>query len=594
MATTRTIRSAATSNGYVLELRTAETVDVDANASAIAWSLVLISGDYRFETYRVGWSVSADGAVLSSRPRASAPQVSIPRHGELTVASGTAAIAHGDDGTKTVAWQAAIDMESAGYPPGSMSLSGDLTLTPIPRASVLDVSDGTLGVEQELTLHRAASAFTHTLTYVCGEASGTIGTSEFTGSGSVLRRRWTPRIALAAQNTTGTSVAVTLTLTTKNGSVTVGSRTYAVTMAIPASVKPEASATVALVNDNATVSGWGVAVKGYSKYRITAAFTSAQGSTAKAWEIVANGQTLTAAVSTTGVLTTTSRKVRVRVRDSRGRWSDPVTVTGPRIWDYAAPTVSAATAARCLSNGTADEEGTYLRLRCAGNVSSCDGHNQATVQARLRRGGGSWGSWTTLTNGVGQTVNAALSAAESGEVQFRVTDSLGRSKSVTVTVPTASVTLNLRAGGRGAAFGRYATADGKLQVAWDLELDAPLGVSSGGTGQSVRRASVTVTPDAATASDHAVTVRHFPYLGGCFVRGYVKFDHVAVAAGTWVTVATVPEGYRPAATTALSVSVYGGGSALVTAAGELRVRPLAALSGTGNYDVYFSGWWETA
>ena len=373
MATTRTIRSAATSNGYVLELRTAETVDVDANASAIAWSLVLISGDYRFETYRVGWSVSTDGAVLSSRPRASAPQVSIPRHGELTVASGTAAIAHGDDGTKTVAWQAAIDMESAGYTPGSMSLSGDLTLTPIPRASVLDVSDGTLGVEQELTLHRAASAFTHTLTYVCGEASGTIGTSEFTGSGSVLRRRWTPRIALAAQNTTGASVSMTLTLTTKNGSVTVGSRTYAVTMAIPASVKPEASATVALVNDNATVSGWGVAVKGYSKYRITAAFTSAQGSTAKAWEIVANGQTLTAAVSTTGVLTTTSRQVRVRVRDSRGRWSDPVTVTGPRIWDYAAPAINAATAARCLSNGTADEEGTYLRLRCAGNVSSCDG-----------------------------------------------------------------------------------------------------------------------------------------------------------------------------------------------------------------------------
>ncbi len=595
MANTATIASAATANGYTLLLELTETGTSAAdNTSTVAWRLTLTSGSWSFSQYRVGWSVSLAGAVVSARSKAQAPQIGVNKHSAVTVASGTAAVPHGADGALTMTAAASIDMDAASYTPGPMSLSGSMALTNIPRASALTVASGTLGVAQTLTITRASAAFTHALTYVCGSYSGTIGTGDFTGSGDVISRSWTPMESLAAQNTTGQTVSVTLTLTTYNGSAAVGSRSYTVSMAIPASVKPTASAAVEPVNDNETVSGWGVAVKGFTRLRVTVTGTGARGSAITAYEVRANGQTLTDRISTTARLSTTDRSVKVRVKDSRGRWSDTVTVRAPVIYSYGDPTVTAAEAVRCTSAGQADESGAYLRVRCAGSVYSCGGHNGKTVQCRRRVSGGSWTGWLTLTDGEQRIVNAGLSAASSCQVQLRVSDSLGASRTVTVTVPTASVTLNLRPGGSGAAFGKYAEADGELQSAWALKLTTPLEVASGGTGQTEARSTVTVTPDTSVASAHAVTVRRFGYLGMCFVRGYVRFDHVAVGANTWVTVATVPSDAAPAAVTALAASVYNGGSALVNSAGELRLRPTAALSSDSYYDIYFSGWWTTA
>jgi len=464
---TKTISSSTTSNGYTLKLELTEnSTSVANNTSSVSWRLYLTSGSWNFSQYKVGWSVSLNGTVVSSQSRSGASQVSIAKNGSLTVASGTSNVTHGADGSLNMAAAASIDMDSASYTPGPMSLSGSMALTTIPRASTLTASNGTLGTAQTLTINRASSSFTHTLTYACGNTSGTILSSSSAASTS-----WTPPLALAAQNTSGQSVSVTFTLTTKNGSTTVGTSTRTVSMTIPASVKPTASATVAVVNDNTTVNGWGVAVKGYSKYKITTSFTGAQGSTLKSRSVKVNatGQTLTASPATSSVLTSTTRTVIVKVVDSRDRPSDEVTVTGPVIYDYGNPTISEATAYRCDSGGTADDAGTYLYVKCTGDVSPCGGHNSKTVQYRYRATGGSWTSWSTLTSGTAQTVNAGLSAASSYEVQLRVTDTLGASRSVTVTIPTATVTMNLRAGGSGAAFGGYAQRDNAVDFTnWDV------------------------------------------------------------------------------------------------------------------------------
>ena len=389
-----------------------------------------------------------------------------------------------------------------------------------------------------------------------------------------------------------------LTLITYNGSAEVGRTHKTVSMAIPAAVKPTASATVELVNDNATVNGWGVAVKGYSKYRITTAFTGAQGSTLKARSVTvdATGETFTASPVTTRVMST-ARTVRVRVQDSRGRWSDTATVKGPVIYDYGAPAISEAAAYRCDSGGTADESGTYLRVKCSGTVYPCGGHNGKTVQCRRRAAGGSWSGWTSLTGGTAQTLNAGLDAAVSYEVQFRVSDSLGTSRTVTVTVPTAAVALHLRSGGRGAAFGKYAEKDDTLQLAWDLELARPLPIAQGGTGQTTRYTAVTAAYDTSVASGHAMEVRHYPQLGLSFCRGYAKLMDTAVEANTWFPLASVSGDGAPATgyTTALSANIYGGGDVQITGAGQIRCRVGTAWPANGGTrDIYFSGWWETA
>jgi len=476
---TKTISSSAVNNYTLKLILTENSTSITDNTSSVSWQLQLATSYYGFSGFRVGWSVSLAGRVVSSRTWSDGPSASIAKNsGTLTVASGTATVAHSADGSLNMACAASIFMDpsrtdsfiptraNATTGERSPAVSGSMTLTTIPRASTLTAANGTLGTAQTLTINRASSSFTHTLTYACGNTSGTILSNSSAASTS-----WTPPLALAAQNTSGQSVSVTFTLTTKNGSTTVGTSTKTVSMAIPSSVKPTASATVAVVNDNSTVNGWGIAVKGYSKYKVTTSFTGAQGSTLKSRSVKINatGQTLTASPATSSVLTSTTRTVIVKVVDSRDRPSAEVTVTGPVIYDYGNPTISEATAYRCDSGGTADDAGTYLYVKCTGDVSPCGGHNSKTVQYRYRTTGGGWTNWAALTSGTAQTVNAGLSAASSYEVQLRVTDTLGGSRSVTVTIPTAAVTMNLRAGGSGVAFGGYAQRDETVDfTTWDV------------------------------------------------------------------------------------------------------------------------------
>jgi len=125
----------------------------------------------------------------------------------------------------------------------------------------------------------------------------------------------------------------------------------------------------------------------------------------------------------------------------------------------------------------------------------------------------------------------------------------------------------------------------------DSRLESPKPVSQGGTGQSIRYNTVTVAYDTSVASDHAVTVRYYPYLGMCFIRGYLKLGNAALAANTAATVATIPEGYRPGSHTALSVSILGGGNCRVHSDGTVKLSRYAATTAGADLDVYFSGWW---
>ena len=533
-------------NGYSLELRLTEnSTSVANNTSSVAWKLVLTSGSAHFSAYRIGWSVTLAGTTVGSQAWSGSAYRSMNANSQLVLGSGTANVPHSADGSLDMAAAAAMEMARGAYSPagsgsgnGTVSLSGSRTLTTIPRASALTAEDGTLGTQQTLTVSRASTAFTHTLTYSCGSLTNqTAGLGTVTGSGTTQTVTFTPPLSLAQQNTTGQSVSVKLTLTTKNGDATVGAATKTVSMSIPASVKPSCSAAVTVVNSNATVNGWGVAVKGYSKYQVTTAFTGARGSALKSCsvKVSATGQTLSGSSVTSAVLASTSATVKVQVTDSRGRRSDEVTVKGPAIYDYGNPTVSEAAAYRCDENGTADDGGTYLRVRCTGAVSSCGGHNGKTVAYRRRITGGSWTDWASLTSGEYLTVNAGLSAARSYEVQFRVQDSLGSARTVTVTIPTAAVTMNLRAGGDGVAFGGYAqrseTAD---FTTWDV-VGRVKGLGYCPPIPSGADLDSCVTPGeyAVTGNDQAAAITHLPAARGGRLTVYTTMGGSARPEAPW-------------------------------------------------------------
>lgn len=62
-------------------------------------------------------------------------------------------------------------------------------------------------------------------------------------------------------------------------------------------------------------------------------------------------------------------------------------------------------------------------------------------------------------------------------MELTASDSLGGSKTILVPVSTAEVTLHLRSGGKGAAFGKYSEKEA-LECAWDAEFQGEVQAAS--------------------------------------------------------------------------------------------------------------------
>ena len=125
-------------------------------------------------------------------------------------------VAHNNEGEKILSCWASY---ATGVSSGTVSTSGSLALTAIPRKSVLRAADGTLGTAQNIKVERKSTQLTHTITYACGKESNTICV-KFTGESL----SWTPPLELAAQYPNSTSVPVVLTITTYHADRTAWSR----------------------------------------------------------------------------------------------------------------------------------------------------------------------------------------------------------------------------------------------------------------------------------------------------------------------------------------------------------------------------------
>ena len=113
---TKVFSSATTSNGFTLALTITEnSTSIDGNTSSVSYSLALKSGGWNFAQWRIGWSISLGGTVVSSQSKSSAPQFTLGTNSSITIASGTTTVAHNSDGTKSMSVAASIDMTKASY-----------------------------------------------------------------------------------------------------------------------------------------------------------------------------------------------------------------------------------------------------------------------------------------------------------------------------------------------------------------------------------------------------------------------------------------------------------------------------------------------
>lgn len=433
------------------------------NTTTISWTLKG-AGAGQSTWYKAGnFKVVIDGETVYSTGESSR----ITLYDGTTVASGTFTIKHKDDGTRSFTASAQGGIYTYAV---NCTGSGTFTLDTIARKSTIAASNGTLGTEQTLTVTRQASSLTHTITYKCGSASGTIVTKS-----SDTSLEWTPPMSLASQNTTGSSVSITLTITTYTGSTSVGSNTKNITCAIPASVKPSVS--IAVTDPTGKKDTYGAYVQGVSKMKIVSTGTGSQGSTIKSYKVEADGKSYTAGTVETGVISGTGTlSIKVTVTDSRNRTSS--TTTTISVLAYAYPKISAMSVYRCDANGSASSAGSYLAVKFSGAISSLNSKNTAAYTLQYKKATDTEYTSKTLTGFAGSySVSGgvyvfAADTTSSYDIILTAKDSI---KSVSKTATGSSVkklwSLLKKAGKiAGIAIGKVAEEEGVLDIAYPLRL----------------------------------------------------------------------------------------------------------------------------
>lgn len=385
----------------------------------------------------------------------------------------TEEISHNNDGTKTVTlsgvWCSAI---SGGWAPYSLSVSGEVTLPTIPRATTPGIGGVTMGETAHISLPRASSGFTHTLRYVFGGAAETIAAGVATGYD------WLVPESLAAQIPDAASGKGTLTCETYSGSTLIGTKSVTFTASVPGSMKPAVlSGWAAVTYDNSGTAAENMAawVQGYSKVKATfdgSKVTCRQGAGVSKFSITYLGKTTEGNPCRTETISTTGATVRCTVTDSRGltAWED----FNIALLEYAPPALVGADLFRSDGEGAAADGGAHIAGVARVRYSELGGLNSVTLKGYWKSVGGGYGAGETLTVGtVGLvTGDVEISPDRSYVALLVLTDSLGNTARYEENIPTEKVAFHLKEGGKGAAFGKAAETEGVLELAedWHLKL----------------------------------------------------------------------------------------------------------------------------
>lgn len=443
---------------------TEKSQSIENNNTTIDWNLQLIatSSGRISSTASKAWSVTVNGKKYSGTNT-----IGIAAGATKTLASNTTTITHNADGTKSFSYSFSqeFDITFSGEKIGTKSSSGSGTLDTIPRKSSLSVANGTLGIAQTLTVSRNSSSFTHTITYTCGGASGTIATKSNDTSIS-----FTPPLSLAEQNTKGTSVSIKYTITTYNGNTSLGSNSYTKTCSIPASVKP--SCTLSVSDPTGYKEKYGAYLKGLSKFKITITPTIAYKSAIAEYNITANGTRYATQTATTAVLAASgTNNITCTVTDNRGRTGSAT--TSQSVIDYKIPNITKFSVVRCNQDGTENEHGEYVKTTFSATVTALNNKNTAAYIVKYKKTSATSYTAVTLTEHAGKysATNAVYifpaDSSSSYDVVLNVTDDF-KTSSRAATASTAFSLMHWAANGRGFAIGKLSEKIDTFEVGFRM------------------------------------------------------------------------------------------------------------------------------
>ena len=446
----------STSGSYTTTLTVNQTSQsTQNNQSTLTYSLTLTknSGTGLWNNNSCPYSISIDGSVAASGSftydfRGTSAGYTITLKGSTTTT-----VNHNSDGTKTVACSASVNMDNEPYV-YVMNPSGDLTLTTIPRASDVSVSNYSIAnttgsISATIT---SKANFYHKWRWQMNDGTW----SAWANKGLISSTTSTVTVAnttLLAQLPSATSGSFNIEVATYSDSgytTLIGTKSATATVSVNTSnIKPSVSLGNIGLNSS-PISGYAVA--GYSKVQsawtttnssgasgVTTYFTTSHGS------LATTSSTSTSGTTVSGVIPSASANYTLTLsayaKDSRGAQSSTVSKT-ITVYGYTPPTAT-LTAYRVASSSSTTEDGagTYAYVTFSGAVgASVNGQN--TIQSTTCTYSGSI-SGTATSGG-----HYALADTQTVTFTVTVTDKV-TSSTAQKTISTAIYALDLYDDGQG-------------------------------------------------------------------------------------------------------------------------------------------------
>lgn len=323
--------------------------------------------------------ISIDGSQVAS----ATPYSAHNQYATQTLCTWEGWIYHNNDGTKSINVSASFSSTSSNLSGGSVS--GTVQLPTIPRASSISATSVDIGSNTTISINRASSSFTHTITYSFGSLSGTIATK--TSNTSIS---WTVPTSFYAQIPNAKSGTCTLTCTTYSGDAQIGTSTTTFKATANEELcRPDLNVALEDINDT-TIALTGESTK-LVKYRSTARISTS--STAK------NSATISKTTINGvegGIRTITNAETNefeVIVTDSRG-YSKKITTTIP-IVNYL-PLMASSTFKR-VSNTSNKVNLTYSGNYWNGDFGAENNTLSLTYKYR-EKGSETWINGTSILN----------------------------------------------------------------------------------------------------------------------------------------------------------------------------------------------------
>ncbi|HEM6513481.1 TPA: hypothetical protein U2E08_000820 [Streptococcus suis] len=309
--------------------------NIAANTTVVNWRITVSrTGAYLTRNEQGDSTLSLDingGRVHTSNPRWRTSGE------EFLMASGSTTVGHNADGTKRLPFSATFNPNNGLH--GVITVSGNISLTTIPRSSSVSVEDGTIGSPIVITIERASPTFTHVLRYGWGDKKEVIASKVATSYS------WTIPMDFANDIPNNVSGECTIYVDTYNGNEKIGTQQEKIKVTLPSNIKPifkSLTLTDANTVARALLSGNNF-LQIISNIQVTFnGHAGTHGSTITGFraELVNKNQVTNSNGGSLGIMNFNgSATIRASVVDSRGRWSDTKDVT-INVIEYFAPVLS--------------------------------------------------------------------------------------------------------------------------------------------------------------------------------------------------------------------------------------------------------------